>query len=169
MKKVIPLIALSLFSLNSVAASKGDTYTGFQYAMGTYSEDGVPDFNPNAIVGRFGKYIEDDFSLEGRFGFGMGDDTVNYLGVDVSIEVDTFMGVYGLKHIDIGNGSSVYGALGFSTSELTASALGTSVSDDDSGLSFGAGIQFNNYNIEFMQYLNKSDFDFSAISFGVMF
>jgi outer membrane immunogenic protein len=169
MNKILTLLALGVLSSNAIAASKGDTYTGFQYALGTYSEDGFPDTNPNAIVGRFGKYLKDDFSIEGRLGVGVGDDSATVSGIDVSIEIDTVFGVYGLKHVDIGNASSIYGALGFTRGELTASAPGISVSDDDSGLSFGVGVNFNNINIEFMQYLNKSDFDVSAISFGITF
>ena len=169
MKYKATLLILFSFLFTSVANAQDDTYGGIQFAMGTYSEDGFPDTNPNAIVGRFGKRIEDDFFIEGRFGFGIGDDTVNYLGVDVSIEIDTLIGVYAVKQIETGNNSSVYGILGFTQGELTASALGVSVSDDDNGLSFGVGATFSNINIEFMQYMNKSDFDISAISVGIMF
>jgi outer membrane immunogenic protein len=124
---------LSLLPLNSIVASKGDTYTGFQYAMGTYSESGL-NVNPNAIIGRFGKYLENDFANESRLGFGVGDDTNTISGVNVAIEVDTLFGSYALKHANISDGSSIYGALGFSRGELTVSAPGVSISGDDSGL-----------------------------------
>jgi outer membrane immunogenic protein len=169
MKNIITLVALSLLSLNSIAASKGDTYTGFQYAVGAYSDTDMAEISPNAIVGRAGKYLEDDLAIEGRLWFASGDDATYIAGTNAVIEVDALFGVYALKHADIGGGSSIYGALGFSQGELTASGVGFSVSGEDSGFSFGVGANFNNINIELMQYLNKSDLTFSAVSIGVTF
>ena len=168
MKKLI-LILTTFLTFNANAAQVGDTYGGFQYVMGTYSEDGFPDANPKAISLRLGKFIKDDFAIEGRFGFGMGNDAVDIFGITATVEVDTLIGVYGIGHVRMDADKSIYGAFGFSQGGLTLTGGGVTISDDDSGLSFGAGINIGNVNIEFMQYLNKSDFDFSAISIGVMF
>ena len=167
MKKILLVITLALFySSISYAASEGDTYGGLQYALVTYDEDGVDEAEPTALVGRYGQFVNDNISVEGRFGFGLQDDTVNVLGIDVDVEVDTFFGVYGVFHASSNSDTSFYGVLGFTKGEVTASAGGISVSEDDSGLSYGFGVDFNSFNIEYMLYLDEDFYEVSAISFG---
>jgi len=90
------------------------------------------------------------------------DDTV--LGVDV--EIDTFFGVYGVFHISSNSDTSFYGVLGFTKGELTASVPGFSITEDDSGLSYGFGVDIKSFNIEYMLYLDEDFYEVSAISFG---
>ena|SRR5690554_843016 len=177
MKKIIiaGVLGLSMAAtMTSYAASEGGSYGGFQYALGTYSEDGFDDANPNALVGRYGKFVNDNFAIEGRIGFGIGDDSISTTFGDISIEADTLIGVYGLGHVEINDSSSVYGLLGFTRGELTASASGITFSDDDSGLSYGVGANVGvsdslALNLEYIQYLSTSDYDFTAIGLGVVF
>ena len=113
-------------------------------------------------LGRYGRFINDNVAVEGRFGFGLQDDTV--LGVDV--EIDTFFGVYGVFHISSNSDTSFYGVLGFTKGELTASVPGFSITEDDSGLSYGFGVDIKSFNIEYMLYLDEDFYEVSAISFG---
>ena len=172
--KAVLFTICTTFSMVTTAENTGKTYVGVQYAIGSYNEDGFEEVNPTALVGRFGKYFNDNFALEGRLGIGLQDDSINFLGTDVSLEIDTLFGVYGVGHINLNETSSVYGLIGFTRAEATASALGQSFSDDESGLSFGVGADIgigNNValNIEYTQYLNKSEFDFSALGLGAVF
>ena len=183
MKKLVILAFICLFPIHSNAATEGDTYSGFQFGLGTFSFDddpdfALPDFDLNAILVRFGKHTGEGVSIEGRFGIGIGDDSteVNVFGtpVNVGLEIDNIMGIYLLMHSSSEQNSSVYGVIGLSKGKatLTASVPGfgsISDSEDETDLSYGVGLQADKINIEFMQYFNKSDFDFSAISFGVMF
>ena len=180
MKKIIisGVFGLSMATTMLLHAnSEGDSYGGIQYGLGTYSEDGFDDANPNALVGRYGKFVNDNFAIEGRIGFGVGDDSVNDPTVgDIAIEIDSLLGVYGVGHVAINDSSSVYGLLGFSRGELTATAtdFGISISDDDTGLSFGVGSNIGlsdtlALNIEYTQYLSESTYDFTAIGLGVVF
>jgi len=166
---------MSVASASAIADNTNKTYFGAQYAIGTYSEDGFDDVNPTALVGRFGKYFNDNFALEGRLGIGIQDDSINIFGTDVTLEIDTILGIYGIGHFNLNETSSVYGLLGLTRAEATVSASGFgSDSDDETGLSFGVGADIGvsetvALNIEYTQYLNKSDFDFSALSFGAVF
>lgn len=166
---------LTIATSSAVADNTDKTYFGVQYAIGTYSEDGFDDINPTALVGRFGKYFNDNFALEGRLGIGVQDDSINIFGTDVSLEIDTMLGIYGIGHLNLNETSSVYGLVGLTRAEATVSIPGFgSESNDDTGLSFGVGanIGVSNtvaLNVEYTQYLNKSDFDFSALSFGAVF
>lgn len=199
-KKVIISGALGLSVATTMfvyANVEGDSYGGVQYGLGTYDEDGYDDANPNLVVGRYGKFINDTFAIEGRIGFGIEDDTVDIPTVgDVKMEVDTIIGVYGSVHVALNDSSSVYGLLGFSRGELTASIPamsssdyasngfsrsdvpttipGFTYSDDDSSLSYGIGANVSlsdtlALNVEYIQYLSASDYAFTAIGLGVVF
>jgi len=168
--------AVALVTNSAFAAQPGSTYGGIQFATFKYTEDGIdPEYNPTGLIGRFGKNINESFSIEGRLGIGLSDDTNQIFGIDATLELDTLIGVYGLGHVMVNESSSVYGLIGFTQAEATVSAPGfISSSDDESGLSLGIGADIgtgNNvaFNIEFIQYLSKSDFDLNAISLGVKF
>lgn len=172
-KYLFALIIPILFSTQTFAQRANSTYGGIQYAMVTYDEDGFQDVEPSALVGRFGKFINDNVSIEGRFGFGLQDDTVTvfdpFLGnVDIDFEVDNLIGVYAVLHSSSqgANDVSFYGVLGYSQAELEGTAFGITVSEDDSGLSYGLGAQISGFNIEYMNYISEDDYDATAISFG---
>ena len=170
--------AVLLMSNSVLAGNAGSRYAGIQYAITTYSEDGVSEEpKPTASIGLLGANITDNFAVEGRLGIGLQDDTITVSNADVTTEIDSLIGVYGIGHINLNGGSSVYGLLGLSRAKFTFSypdnpTLG-SKSDDETGLSYGIGadIPVSNYvalNIEYVQYL-ISGFDISAFSFGVKF
>ncbi len=182
MKKVVAIgivATLALSSFNVFAGKDGSNYVGIQYAISTYSEDGISeDLNPTALIGRLGTKISDNFSIEARAGIGLQDDTVNVSGIDATLDIDSLLGVYGIGHISVNESTSVYGLLGITRAEASVSlpdypSFG-SVSNDETGLSYGVGVDIGvsndvALNIEYAQYLSKSDFDVSALSFGLKF
>ena len=170
MKKILSIIVLAcFFSPSSYAAAEGDSYFGLQYALVTYDEDGFPDAQPTALVLRYGQFVNNSISVEGRLGIGLQDDTVNFLNTDVDIEVDSVFGVYGLFHAGSSDNVALYGVLGFTKGKLTASIPGDSISESDSGLSFGVGVDIQSFNIEYMLYLDEDFYSVSALSLGYNF
>jgi len=168
------VVVLCATGSNAGAASAGQVYGGLQYARSTYQEDGFEELHPSALVARLGKYFHDAFALEGRFGLGVQDDSIGVLGIDVSLEIDSMLGVYGVGHLALNQTSSVYGILGITRGEATASAPGVSQSADKSDLSYGVGADIGlggntALNIEYVSYLDKSDAEFSAVALGVKF
>ena len=174
MKKLLSAFAASILLL-PLAAQASNTYGGIQYAMGSYNQDNFGEVNPTALIARFGSYVNNNVSIEGRLGIGLQDDSVNFLGTNISIELDALLGVYGAAHASINQNSDVYALIGFSRAESTVSAFGNSYTlANDTGLSFGVGANLgvgNNVslNIEYTQYLNTPDFDYSALALGVVF
>lgn len=158
------------------ASSEVDAYLGIGYGVGEYSAEGVPDFNPSGMVVRFGGIFNRYFAIEGRFGVGLEEDTQNINGVDVSVELDTLMGAYGVGHIYFGKSSSVYGLIGISRVEGTVKAPsipGATASDNENDLSYGIGVdvgitQSISLNIEYVSYVTKTDLDLSAIGLGAV-
>ena len=182
MKSVKIIFSMALFIgsgfTTAFAGPAGQTYVGGQYALVTYEESGFGDLEPTALVGRFGHYLNDNFAIEGRLGFGLGDDSTNAFGVDVTLEIDTLFGVYGVGQFNFTEKAAVYGVVGFTRGEVTASAnafgVPVSVSDSETDLSFGVGFNFAiaknvDLNLEYMSYLSKSNFDVSAIGLGATY
>lgn len=137
--------------------------------MTTYDASGFDsDLNPTAIIGRLGYFVVDNFAVEGRLGFGVGDDSD--FGVD--FEIDSIAGLYGVGHLPLGDVASVYAIAGFSRGEATVSDPWGSFSDDDTGFSYGVGLQAKfaptlSGHAEYMSYLNKSDYEITAIGLGL--
>lgn len=178
MKKILSVV-ISGAMLLSVTAQAGENYGSIQYAMLTHEAYDL-EANPTALIARFGSYISEDFAIEGRFGFGLQSDSVSYYCgyycgyADVDVELVTMIGVYGVKHAKLNPTSSVYGMIGFTQGKMTFSDSTDSLSDDTTDLSFGVGADLGDgsntsFTIEYVQYVSKSDFDTSAISFGMKF
>jgi hypothetical protein len=167
-----------------MAASAGDTYFGVGYSQATYSEPGVPDFEPSMLGLRAGYYINENFSVEGRLGIGIGDDTqtvtlfVPGFGTftgDVTVEIDSLIGVYAVGHLPVSSSVGLYGFLGFNKAEITATASsgGTSYSysDDDNDMAYGVGVDFNispssAINLEYGNFYDDSGVSVDAITIG---
>lgn len=169
MKKTALIMSLVFYySSFSLSASEGKTYVGIQYSQLNYDdEDFAEEAEPTALIGRYGYFFNDNFSVESRLGFGLGDDTLDF-GVDVDIEVDNIYGLYGLYHLG-NNDVSFYGVLGLSKGELTGKGSGISESDDESGLSYGMGVDIKSFNIEYMMYLDEDTFEASALGLGYVY
>lgn len=138
---------------------------------------------PTVGIFRIGSMGENGVGFEGRVGMGLSDDDISefdpFLGdISLELEVDTVLGLYLVAQTRSG-AASLYGIIGFTqvdfSIEVDGGILGSaSDSDDESDLSYGFGVNFDvsdqaSINVEFMQYLDKDDFEASAISVGVLF
>jgi opacity protein-like surface antigen len=187
MKNKLIYIVLTSMLLFVAAAGIADTedknYIGIQYGVGDYSEEGISkSYDPTAYMIRIGRYFSPNFSIEGRLGSGLDDDT-QFLpefgpgGLDVSLELDTIIGIYGVWHMNLSESSSIYGILGASDVEGTASVSGFPAAKDsnsESGYSYGIGADIGvsdnvALNIEYINYLDKSNVELSAIALGAVF
>jgi len=169
----IAAASFALVSSSAFANSAGTGYVGGLLSHYSYDESGVSEtLNPTGITVRGGYFLVDNFALEARLGTGLSDDSVN--GLPVDLELDQLFGVYAVGHLPVNNAFSFYGILGFSYAEATVSAPGVSVTADDDGFSFGAGVQVNftpqvSGQLEYVSYLNKSDYDLNAASIGLSY
>lgn len=175
---------LGFLSGSALAGLTPGAYAGFQYASFDLSAADFPeDFGPTGLIGRAGSNINEYISIEGRLGFGLSDDTItatqNFTTASVSVELDTLIGLYGVGRVPLGNSSSLYAVVGLTQVEATESYSSTAIgsasfSEDESDFSYGIGADIGIlYNVavsvEYVQYIDKSDVDVSAISLGVKF
>jgi len=169
---LLSLALLSLLISNGVLAAQSDkSYIGAQYSLVTYSETGIPDYDMTALILRGGYNINEYFSVEGRYGFGIADDTHRLSSLDISLEVDNMYGIYALGRIPLSNNFDLYGVAGYTEVNFAASIPGYSVNFDESDFSVGAGAEFYldsvSFSLEYMSYISKNDFDLNAIGVGI--
>ena len=173
--------SLCLVTGNGIAATEGENYFGLQYGYGNYDEDGISEtYEPTMLIGRFGRFITPVFAIEGRLGTGLDDDTHNLPGFgdrDATLEIDSMFGIYGAAHLNMTESSSIYGVLGVSKVEGTASLPdfpGLESTENNSSVSYGVGADIGigdrwALNVEYIRYLDKDDFDFDVGSVGASF
>ena len=167
---------------NSVSAEGDeDFYAGLQYGESDITLQGLSgDYSPGLVMGRFGKFQNDHFALEARMGFGLESESQTLSGSTdgVILDMGPIIGLYGVGHFDIGSKASIYGLIGVSyvqgnTFLETPTSRGYPESQKDNGISIGVGADigiWNNIglNLEYVSYINNSDFDISALGIGVV-
>ncbi|MDN7132702.1 porin family protein [Halomonas sp. MC140] len=156
----------------SAGYTAGTTYFGAQVAQVSYDADYIDSAEPPVFIAKVGHFVLDYVALEGRLGTSLNDDTITVFDTDVDIEVDHIAGLYAVGHLPLGSVASFYGVLGYTSAELTASIQDFSERSSDSGISYGGGIQgmFTpnvSGTVEYMSYLDKSDYDATAIGLGI--
>lgn len=167
MGKYLLMIALVLaYSTASSAADEGESYGGIQYAAASFDPDDGEELEPTALIFRAGKYLTENFAVEGRIARGIDDDSDNSGAFDSEVEVENIGGVYGVFRSGEISGASFYGVLGYSKVDVEISALGVTDDTDERGFSYGVGVNVGGFSLEYMSYIESHDFDFSAVGLG---
>ena len=175
-------IAALLFLVVHTNVFADETYAGVGLAFVDYtvdlSERGVDDYEVSLtnLYGRYGVYVNDNFSIEGRVGVGIGGDSQNYNinGTDVKIttELKSFIGLYGRLGTQANSSFYPYIIAGYTRGkaeyETSIDSVSETTDDTDSDSSFGFGADIGSgpgrLNIEFMQYLDKKETEISGFN-----
>lgn len=165
-----------LYSSVSIAAGEKDRYLGFNYSLVEYQDDAIEsdEVETTAVIGRWGKFFNNNLSVEGRLGEGFQSDRLlartdkgDDFNLELDVEVDYLLGVYGLLHSNRQSDISYYGILGYTQIKLIGeSDSNISVVEDEGGLSYGFGVDIYTFNLEIIQYLDQDDFDIFGLSIG---
>ena len=152
---------------SSQALAQDRFYVGMDAMNWFYDEDGGEDFSSLGVRGRLGLQLTPQFSLETHLGAS---------GTDRSSgerrELDWLYAVLARGDLPITRYTSLYGVMGVAGVEISGrDAGGNSFSESDSGVSIGLGLDFQvaegaHLNLDYIRYLDASEFDFSALSVG---
>lgn len=168
---------LAIATLGTVSATAAaDMYKtggGSLYAGGNYTfvnvDNGSVDADLGTLSAKIGGNVTSLIGLEARAGFGVDDERV---GPGTDLSVNSFFGGYAT--INAANESPVtpYGIIGFTRYELERDGPTGSFKDDDSDLSFGAGVNIAlseevSGNVEYMRYADKDDVTVDGIGLGL--
>lgn len=151
-------------------------YVGANYVFVNYEEEGFPEFDLGALVGKAGVKANPYFAAEMRVGIGAANDSTEVDGVTLDLDLDYLIGGYLIAGIPNESPIYPYAVVGLTTAKLTADAsMGisqASVSDSSSDVSLGVGVNFAVadealLNAEYMQYLDKDGVEISGVGLGV--
>ena len=150
--KKLTLVLVLLFTTNSYALESGNSYIGLQLG-----EADVDDLDLEAYLIRFGVGVSDRIDLELRYGRGLNDQEDG----GIEFEIESIGGFYGLYHVGI-----LYGIAGVSSGTVKASLLGQNTQVEEDSFSYGVGLEYQGFNVEWIQYIDTSDLDVDAVSIG---
>lgn len=162
----IVVVIVFLYSSPSLAADEGLASDRFQYTLATYHEGVFDGVKPNAWVGKYGQLKNENATIEEITVDDSMDRRRSALGTNIGLEVASLFGTYGVFRTSIKSDKSNYVAIGVIVDELTMDETGTIDSRNDSGLSYGFGVNNSSYNIEYMIYMDEENYGVSAISLG---
>ena len=165
--------ASSILCLSASASADNSYYFGGNFSLLKADYDIIgDDASLTAIYGRFGAQLNENISIETRLGFGVGDDDVQYLGVDINTELDSVFGVYARAGAPVSESFYPYVIAGFTRGEATASIEGfISESESQTDMSYGVGADIGSsdtflVNVEYMNWFDKDGTEISGFSLG---
>jgi opacity protein-like surface antigen len=180
-KHILLGCALTALSANAIAADKtGRGYVGVGYSMFNVSPEFISDFELSSLGVRGGYYFNNYFSLEGRLGLGVSDDTQTISGFgDITLELDYVLGVYAVGHIPLSERFQLYGLAGITKAESTFKSPGfPDETESETDLSLGVGAEFDmtpNWSlaVEYTSWFRDAEIDnsggwkYDADGFGI--
>jgi len=170
MKNVKMLVSASILSVAS-AYAVAESYVGASYLDGGLElMDSIDADLPGAFI-RIGNQYGDHLAAEIRGGIGVGKEH-SIAGSDVDFELEDFYGAYVLLKAPSHSYAVPYLIAGYTRAEFKADGPGGSSDTIEEGFSYGAGLSIElteaiALNGEWIQYVNKSDIEFSGLSMGV--
>lgn len=166
--------AIATFACAAQAEKLPYLYIGGNLASGDYAEEGG-DLDLPFAYGRVGVLFSEMFAIELRYGEGIDDDTATVPPFgNFAVEVDEMKGAYLRVGKQLGDYVYPYALVGRSKGTLRVSQGGISATADDSDTSYGVGLDIGlpgtrvQLNVEYMQYIDAGDVEFSALSIGIL-
>ncbi|MCK2183779.1 porin family protein [Halomonas getboli] len=162
---LIPVAAACLVAATSAQAQSGpmtyqpSPYVGADALFWELDPDGrADDRDSTGLRLRAGVAFNDYFALEGQFGTG---------GSDGHLDLDYLAGGYAKGMLPITPRFKLYGLLGATEVEFDGA-------DSESDVSYGGGASYAlmpnlSLDADYMRYLDKSHYDFDAISLGATY
>ncbi|MCK5874128.1 MAG: porin family protein [Alcanivoracaceae bacterium] len=179
MKSILAKAVLgTLLAGGCVAAYAAGPFVGLNYSQYELDIDAADEsLTPTGATVRAGAEFNDLFALEVRAGTGIeSDQRSSGLGT-AEFEVDRLYGGYFRLSVPVADLFRPYAIVGYSESRGTTSirsggALVSRSTDTVGDQSYGVGVDASlagaiGFNVEYMRYLDKDDYDLNAISVGI--
>ncbi|HEX4856867.1 MAG TPA: porin family protein [Limnobacter sp.] len=138
MKKLLSVAVLT-------AAAASPAFAEGPYLGATYNSLGITDSRIGGVeldvdtLGIVGGYeLSPNLAVEARLLGGVDEENSGGFGA----EVDSYLGANLLGKIPLNNQFSLYGTVGYGFLDANISGPGFNTSDDDGGLSYGAGVMY---------------------------
>lgn len=167
-RTLLPIATAIFFSSPSLAVDKFPAPGVFQHTLVAYHEDGPGGVKPNAWLSNDGAPRNENVTDARILVDDSQDRSQHAQGMGVGLEVAPLFGTYGVFRTSSKNDNSTYLALGVILDEYIVDESETLDDMNDSGLSYGFGVNKSSYKLEYMMYVDEEDYAVSAISLGIV-
>lgn len=133
LKLVTAAVAAAALATPGVAAADTGVYVNLGYTQFNFEEVDL-----GGLTGRLGYRFHPNFAVEGEASFGVADDNVG----PVSVELDNAIGIFGVGFLPVAPNADLFARIGYGQIEAEASTGGFTASGDGDGFGFGAGGQY---------------------------
>jgi opacity protein-like surface antigen len=149
-------------------------YGGINFSQVSYEESGASTAHPTTLGLVFGRPVNPNLAIEGRFGIRASDDRINVGAVPVDVEVQYYAGGYAKGILPLAPVFSLYGLAGVTTAKVTASVGSLFVNGWETDFSYGLGAELaigttSSVTLEWLRMLDGSGYDLDTVSVGLNF
>lgn len=164
MDRILLVVAIAfLYSSSSLAANQDRTSEEFQYTLVSYHEIGFDETKPTAWIGKYAQLTNGNVAIEEKSVDTWLDRSSNTPGTGIGVGVTPLFDTYGVYRTSTNHDKSTYLVLGFASDELSIDEAGTLDSRNDSGFSYGFGVNDSTSNFEYMMFMDQANYQISAI------
>lgn len=168
---VVTTVLLALNANAQTAQSSSKMYGEIGWTRITYRESGDT-LRPSALRLIGGAQLHPNLAIEGMLAFGLADDSVSILGVDVSGEVNRTWGLFIKPKASAAANLDIFGRVGYAKTRFTASAPGLTLSSSGSDLAYGVGASYRitpqwSANLDYMTYYNHDGIRSTGMTVGL--
>ena len=164
MDRLLLVVAASfLCNSPSLAANEDRVFGGIRYTLVSYHENGFDGAKPVVWGDRYDQFSDENMAIEERSVDDWLARSSSALETGLGIGVAPLFGSHGVYRTSSNPGKPTYVVLGFISDELIADEVGPVDSWDDSGLSYGFGVNNSSFNFEYMMSVDQGNYDISAI------
>jgi hypothetical protein len=160
MKKLLAVSGLALAV--STAQAVEQPYIGVAISQPTFSDDGGGDASPTVAQLRFGTNFSKRLGMQATVSVNAGDAELTKSGAAYDFTVDSMYTLASTLRLPLGEKAALYGQLGYSYAQLTASNATFTSEDNLDGLTYGVGVVFPVFSgllldVDYTSYLNGAD------------
>lgn len=136
----VTVAAVAFFG--ALPASAQTESTGVYGTLGYSYVDAGSGFQFGAVTARVGGRFHQYFGVEGEAGIGVKDDDVTLAGVNVETELKHSFNGYVVGFLPVAENFDILVRGGYGTTEIEASALGSTIDGSDESWNYGIGAQY---------------------------
>ena len=138
------VLALSLMAASTAAVAQTSFYATADYTAYDLEVSGGGSASFGALGVAGGVKLNEFLAAEVRLATGANDED---LGNGVSFGLESYIGAQLVGSLPLDKNFSLYGTLGYGEAEVQASQGNVRITDSDTGLSYGAGVQYDMGNL----------------------
>ncbi len=163
---LLAFVIVFFYNSPSFAAGENRIYDEFQLTLVSYQKIGLDKAKPIAPSSGYERPTDENVTIEEKSMHDWLDHSSRNLGASVGAGVAPFFDAYGVFRTSSNQKKPTYIALGYFLDELILDDADSPDDWNDSGISFGFGVNDSSFSFEYMMSIDVDDDEVSTIGMG---